>query len=867
MEFGNFKFLFILIAFLFLGNQLLYTQEKIETSEFLYNQLDYFLQKPSSSSSLRLDKMIHSKRNQLITKEDQLAWVIVHTNIGYYQNQFGNIPTAIFHYEKAWKTYRKSNNTDYDIIENCLQPLGNLYLKIGDLQKAENIITSYLFMAEKSHNVPKIVAALTNLSIAYNNQGNYKKAIKILEEAEVIDRRNVNILTNLATNYLDTGNLITAQRYAQKVLSLDLSQVNAYQILAAVALDEGDIKSAKKYALEAKFQMLKDTKTSARDFSKWQLGYIDILLAKSQFQEASNNLKDIYTALIPDYSIKNELPKKTTLIADKIVLKALDIHAFIYQKLNKPHLAIEAFDHAFEVNSKLNTIYPLQETKIIHYAQNRNRTERFVALLYSLFEKTNDNSYLAKAFEETESSKAALVNESLVSKQLLSQYKNDSLVSKSKQLSNELSIYDTFILKEKQKGNQAAIEKIQQWTEEYSIKSIELKEITKELTQKYPDFLIKREQISLDDLQEKLSDDQLTLIEYFYGTETIYQFIVNGDSIVLNRIKDIEQFRNTTQNYIHYFDNASAIVNDISSFSRSSFDTYIDLQIPNAPKLLIIPDGVLNFIPFESLLTRKTSTLDFEKMPFLIHKSQISYEISATKYLKSDNTNNTEKSILGLFPVFENSTSKLAFSLDEKRHIRQHFDGVFLEKEKATYTRFLKEAENHGILHLSTHADAGSLSRPASIQFRDQKILVNQLYGLQLNSDLVVLSACETGVGKLAKGEGPLSIGRGFQYAGVSNVLFSLWKVNDKTTSQLIGNFYKNLKKSNSNNNALHKAKLTYLSSKNISNVQKSPYHWAAFVYYGSYQAPIGTSYFWIISLGVFSLIILLLFVIRQKRK
>ncbi|WP_344927245.1 CHAT domain-containing protein [Aquimarina addita] len=867
MEFGNFKKLIITFSFLLIGNGLLCAQEKTKTTQFLYTQLDYFLENPSTTGLLRLSKIISTKEDQLLTSSDQLAWIIVNVNIGYYQNQYGNTVTAVRYYEKAWKTYNESKSTDYEIIENCLQPLGDLYIKIGDLQKAENTITNYLFMVEKSSNTPKIIAALIDLSIAYNNKGNYEKAIKILEKAETLDRRNVNVFTNLATNYLDTGNYSTARIYAQKVLSLDLSQVNAHQILAAAALESNDLKSAKEYALQAKFQMLKDTKTSARDFSKWQLGYIDILLAKSEFNEASHNLQELYTALIPDYDRKDELPKTEKLITDKILLKALDIHAYVYQELNKPLLAIEAFDLSFLVNSKLNSMYPLQDTKILQHTQNRNRSERYIALLYSLYEKTNDTIYLAKALEATEVSKAPFFNEFLISEQLLSQYKNDSLVNKRNKLSNELSIYDTFILKEKQKGNQAAIEQIQQWIEEYNAKSIELKELNEELAQRYPDFLGEKEKISVEALQEKLNDDRLTLIEYFYGTENIYQFIVTGDSITLNRIKDIDQFRNITQNYIHYFDDASMITDNINGFSTSSFNCYKSLQIPKAKKIIIIPDGSLNFIPFESLLTRKTNTLNFEKMPFLIQKSEISYDISATKYLRSESTNNTEDSILGLFPVDENNTSKLSFSLEEVKIVQQQFKGLFLEKEQATYANFLKEAENYGIIHFSTHADAGDFSRPGSIRFSDQEVLINQLYGLQLDSELAVLTDCDTGIGKPAKGEGPLSIGRGFQYAGIPNILFSLWKVNNKTTSHLLSDFYKNLKKSNSNNHALHTAKLKYLTSTTISNAQKSPYYWATFVYYGSYQPPVETSYFWIIVAGVFLLIIVLLFVIRQKRK
>ncbi|WP_298314149.1 CHAT domain-containing protein [uncultured Aquimarina sp.] len=866
MGFGNFKSLLWALMFLCLETQVLHSQQKTQTSKFLYDQLDYFLQNPSTSGLLRLSKITVSKENQLLTEEDKLAWVILHANMGYYHNQFGNIPTAIVYYEKAWKTFNNNKLTDYDIIENCLQLLGNLYIKIGDLQKAENTITNYLYLAEQSQNTSKIISAITNLSVAYNNQSNYQKAITILLKGEEIAPKNVNILTNLATNYLDSGSIEEAQKYASKAISIDVTQVNAYQILAAIALENKELQNAKNYIHKAKLQLLKKPNTSARDIAKWQLAYIDILLSKSAYTEALKNLKEIYVHLLPQYSSDMDFPKKEILIADRVLIKALDVQAYIHQQLDEPILAINALEAAFEVNSKLNTTYPLQDTKIIQHSQNRNRTETYIDLLYSLHTSTKDAKYVVKAFEAAENSKAPFVNEALLSKQLLIQYKNDSLVKRNNELTKEIATYDTDILKEKQKEEKADISKIQKWTSAYEMKSIELKDVTEELQKKYPNLLLKQEKVSLSALQEKLKQDDFTLIEYFFGKKTVYRFKIDANSIEITKTKDIEHFRTIIRDYIRYFNKAATITNNVKGFTESSFELYNILKIPNTKKIVIIPDGLLNFIPFETLLTKKTNVLSFEKMPFLLKSSIISYEISANKYLRS-NSNNIKPKILGVFPVFENTNIELPFSLEEQSYIQQKFDGVFLEKEEATYAHFLDEAKKHSILHLSTHAEAGSFSRPASIQFRDQNILVNQLYGLQLEADLVVLSACETGIGTLAKGEGPLSIGRGFQYAGVPNVLFSLWKVNDKTTSQLMHYFYQNLHLSNSYVHGLHKAKLDFLEAKEISNTQKSPYYWASFVYYGNYQSLTEEKSNWIFIIGGFLLIILFLFVIRQKLK
>ncbi|WP_219010881.1 CHAT domain-containing protein [Aquimarina litoralis] len=867
MEFGSFKKA-VLILFLIIGKQIIDAQETTKASEIIYQQLDNFLNSPSAQNLEKFSNFIISKENKLSTKEDLLSLVIAHSNLGYYYSKYGDIPTGIAYYEKAWKSFNKDNLKDYDIIENCLQPLGNLYVKIGDLKKAEDIITSYMYIAEQTGNIPKIVSAITNLSITYNNQGNHQKAIKILHKGEKLDTKNPNILTNLATNYLDIGALETAKTYALKVLSIDKSEVNAYQILASIALENANIQTAQQQILIAKKHLLKQKNTTSRDIAKWQLAYTDILLSKNEYKEALDNLKEIYKILLPVYRSTLDIPKKELLIADRILLKALDIQAYIYQQANKPDLAIKSLEAAFTVNSKLNITYPLQSTKIIQHSQNRDRTETYIDLLYNLYTKSNEKSYIEKAFEAAESSKAPFVNEALISKTFLSQYQNDALVKKNRQLNIQLANYETQILKEKLKNDQADIKQIQQWTTLYSQTSIELKELSKKLQEKYPNLIANRQIISIPKLQHKLQQDDITLISYFYGKTKVYQFNMNADTTNLSVIGSNDHIKKSIQKYIRYFNNPSNIINDINGFSLNSFQLYQHLKIPKAKKLMIIPDGLLNFIPYEALLTEKSSIFNFEQMPFLLKSSAISYENSAAKFMQSSINKNRRNSILGIFPVFEKTNLELPFSLQEKEYIEEHFNGTFLQSEKATYSQFLDNLKDHSILHLSTHAESGSFSRPASIQFRDQNILVNQLYGLQLEADLVVLSACETGVGVVAKGEGPLSIARGFQYAGVPNALFSLWKVNDKTTSQLMENFYQNLRSYNSKAHGLYVSKLDYLSSEKITNAQKSPYYWASFVYYGVYEHPTQSGrYSWILIAIFFLLIILFLLAVRQKLK
>ncbi|MFT5751719.1 MAG: CHAT domain-containing protein, partial [Dokdonia sp.] len=188
------------------------------------------------------------------------------------------------------------------------------------------------------------------------------------------------------------------------------------------------------------------------------------------------------------------------------------------------------------------------------------------------------------------------------------------------------------------------------------------------------------------------------------------------------------------------------------------------------------------------------------------------------------------------------------------------FDGELLMHGEASAVAAFAKAGTHQILHFSTHASGGTLQTPAYLQLYDAQIPVNRLYGDQWQTDLVVLSACETGIGAIISGEGAQSLARGFQYAGVQNIAFTLWQVNDRSTATLMSTYYENLKKTRSRDGSLQAAKSNYLTDTSIPNTKKSPYYWGAFVYYGTTDvSPNYNTWVWWCGLGILALFLALL--------
>ena len=188
----------------------------------------------------------------------------------------------------------------------------------------------------------------------------------------------------------------------------------------------------------------------------------------------------------------------------------------------------------------------------------------------------------------------------------------------------------------------------------------------------------------------------------------------------------------------------------------------------------------------------------------------------------------------------------------------------FLNKE-ATVANFMKYANKYRILHLATHGVAndqtGDYSYLAFYQDSDSLttdiIYVKDLYNLQLAAEMVVLSACETAIGEFQRGEGIVSLARGFFYAGSQSIVTTLWKLDDKSSLELMPAFYQNIEKGMTKDVALQQAKLSFLE--NNQDFRGHPLYWASFVPVGNMEgldlAEKGGSYWWI---GLGSLLLLL---------
>jgi CHAT domain-containing protein len=814
----------------------------------IYHAIDVFTAHPSAKaiqdlSNAEADFWRNPKPK---TKDELMAVVVLNCNKAYYENQFGQTQNAISSYEKAWQIYQKQKLSNYDIIEFCLKPLGNLYTVLGDYDSAENTIKQYYFIVNTSKNYPDAqnqkFAAILNLSNVYQSSGKISSAIEVLENTLKTEKLSNSqkgiLLNNLGNNYwLNSKQFIkNAPQNAEKAFLSSIEYLknekgqsetlsNSYRNLASMNRQWQRFDIADSYMQKAE-KLLLDTKNQQpRKQAKLYYEKALLLFDEQKYEESAKQISVVFKILIPNYNSKDILPNKNQLYAETVLVDVLDLQAEIL-KIKDPKNALKAFGLSFYIEDLLMNSLVYENSKILMQLRSRNRTEKCISVYDELFSKEGKTKYLEEAFQLSEKTKSGIL------KGYRSNIKNAS--AEEKQLLQELQNLNNAILKEQQKGDSANISKINTLIKQQNEVMISLKKVQSENTDYIP------EKCDVKVLLSKLKKDKAIMVYYFMGSEKLYFFVLQNDQIGLNHINITHLGIPRIAQFIDYFNSPDAITNDISGYNHYGKDVYDLLKLPNNSvykNLVIVPDGILNFLPFEALITQESNTTNFAKMHYLLNDFRIAYTTSANIYLNGKPVSKSKKTVLGVFPVFEGTSFELSYSKKELESIRRNFKGKYLENSNAGFADFKNNASNYSILHLSTHASSGDIETPASIKFYDQEILYSELYNLHINPDLVVLSACETGIGKLYKAEGAMSIARGFQFAGAQNLLFSLWKVNDFTTSVFMSDFYKNVKNDVSYFKANTNAKREYLNDKSIPNAKKSPYYWSSFVYYGSISA------------------------------
>lgn len=541
-------------------------------------------------------------------------------------------------------------------------------------------------------------------------------------------------------------------------------------------------------------------------------------------------------------------------------------------ELSKTYLAIDSFQKSIDLVKQADSCLLMEyfrledpASKIQFIDDSRGFYDNLLEYIYKPFKGLLSQNDL---FYYVEQSKSRMLYSALKASNAL-QFSDvpDSLIQKEQSLKKSISRYqhEKIIDKNYTRSSLQDRQKIARVTIEYT-------QLLSYLEKNYPKYYKAKyntETISLEDAKFDLLEAYESLIEYYMTDSTIFILVVQQNRFNVVEIPmdfPLVSWINDLRQGITGWADESYQKLDLNmakdQFARAAYNLYqkliapVDSLIPANHRIIIIPDGQLSYLPFEVLLKTMPSDLDeMASYPFWIMKRDISYCYSATllRELKERNVQLKPKlRFLGMAPSYANgqpivssswltprsvSHVSLKFNDQEVDTIQKIIGGQIFVGMDATESMFCDTAFNYQIIHIAGHGEAddraGDYSYLAFFEtpndsIENEWLFVREIYNLQLNAELIVLSACQTGLGQLHKGEGIIGLTRAFSYAGAKSIVNSLWNVDDHWTMLLMAEFYQNLKKGQRKDTALANAKRAFIL--NGGDGREHPLFWAGFI-------------------------------------
>ncbi|WCL82621.1 CHAT domain-containing protein [Saprospira sp. CCB-QB6] len=396
----------------------------------------------------------------------------------------------------------------------------------------------------------------------------------------------------------------------------------------------------------------------------------------------------------------------------------------------------------------------------------------------------------------------------------------------------------------------------------------EMGEHKRHLFKQYPDYVdykFGHKALNLSELQKTLGPNRAA-IEYFLTDSSCFVFYLDTKELRYIEQKlnaetlgqSVMEYQRMLLSYKTILNGGEEVFVDYSQKAHQLYQLLLEpvlQEIPaNIQQLLIIPDKELAYIPFETLLMQAAQKSDnYNSLPYLIKKYAVSYSFSLELWQHNQTTsfhqNNGQMLAMAAFYKegdtisIDNKRSRLSplkSAESEVRLLAKLFEGRFFYKKEASEERFTQEAKTYRFIHLAMHGmmhkEQPSLSglafTPYSDSLKDGFLQAIEIANLDLNADLVVLSACETGYGKFQQGNGTASLATAFIEAGVPALVVSLWQVDDAATAAIMQAFYQELEAGASKSAALRQAKLSYLA--NNKGPIAHPAFWSPFILMGN---------------------------------
>ena len=792
----------------------------LDTIELLINNQDSFL------NSIPRDEYLNKGR--------------INSYLGYSYNKHGLPHLAKPRYEDAILNKQMvldtSNSNAVASIMRTYYNLSMAHTKLGDQGSAIKSIAQAISYAKAidHRDLCKYIAVNGKFHF-HNNEEDLAiaKYEETLNTCGAIDY----VYQYLAEVYLSTNDLDKAEGYLKKSSDLingfDLDQI-LFESDWLVA--KGDISKA--LDLRSKIIDQNIRFPSERERIREYVRYAQLLYKAEKVDQSIELTREVLSHhfIIDDLDNFYNRPELNELLPDVWIIEALLIKAnyFFDLYLNKSTSrdldeSRYYYDLVFSYFEKLKTQFHSDDSqfRIGSYTKNiYTKVIRFNALLY---ESTKDISYLKKVIALIQESNSFVLRNAISEKKAFEIYDV-----------NQDSLKQYFELKNKLRSELDA----------ESAHLLSFREYQKSIFENYPEIenYYTKNFMSLDSIQSRLYENEL-LLQFYSDEAYLICFAISNNDIYLKSYKNLDSLKSKV---VDYNDFLTLRRNwDSQAFATTSAELFDELlneileenSFKSVNSLLILPDGFLKDFSFSALIP---DIKQIEK--YLINTYQIRYLNYIGQLAKQNGKSALNNGFVAFGIDYEHNGRdfpKLTYAVEEAKSSASILDGKSVLNRKVNFKNFTDELLEKNVVHISAHAfvDKSSFTESyiafdQSIKSDPKKISYGDIINLNLNNDLIVLSACQTGQGIKLVGEGQMSLSRAFTYSGSQSVLGSYWDVSDQSSKEIMGLFYKNLKQGMTKSAALQLAQKEYLTNDMISSPSlRKPYYWSSWALYGSNDA------------------------------
>ena len=767
-------------------------------------------------------------------------------NLGSFYKKLYLLNMSRDYYKRAIEIGRQFPKTEYKVTALAHTGLSVAYFQIGDFRQSSNIASAGLLLTPVTDtlDVAELLAQKVQAEIELGSykdaQQDITKSLFLLQHYTVKDPLQKSGLSSAYSVYARllnaTGQHLAATIYYKKAFETDLA--SGYLVQCARDLMDMGLVLDDKLGQEDKARACYQKGLQLNTGDSYVVTGLYINMGLSYWRERNfkaalvSYQKGLNTLPInfkeTDYA-KNPDPEMLRLIFNDFFASILlgnkgECLLNLYQKEHSPEVlkaALQTFLIADKAVDMMRWNQYAEQSKLFWRNQTKQMYENAIEVCYLL----NDAKHAYYFFEK---SRSVLLND-----QLTHSTQWNLLSPKDRNEEKELLIrLNTLNLQLQQAnaapGNNNAVYRA--WLSERKKWGDQQRVLDKKYAGRF--YFGGNSVDSLPNIQRLLYHNGQSLIEYFNSDSAVYALLVTANQAKIFKITYPEYLRDA-RDFSRYCANAGLLNQHHDRYSTLASQLHQKLfqRLQIQTKRVIISPGDV-FIPFDALLENPKS-----ESSVLIRKYAFSYVYSMRVLMQRDTSATLQtSSFLGIAP--ENYAPSLHLqplpgSLASLQHIEHAFNSsLILQGNDASKKNLLSSLPQFRVVQIYSHADADTSSTDPLLYMADSAVRLTEIQKLNLsNTELIVLSACNTGVGHTAIGEGIFSLSRGFRMAGIPSTITNLWQADNQATYQLTENFYDYLKMGLPKDLALQKAKLEFLRDDKTNH--SLPFYWAATIVLG----------------------------------